>query len=101
MKTIIAPTDFSAVSTNADDYAADMAVDISAELILFHISEEPVTVSEVSFTGTQYDKIISEAKITNLKNSLLIRTKNKINIRVKNVVGAIHNELEDLCKQKN
>ncbi|HXL55515.1 MAG TPA: universal stress protein [Chitinophagaceae bacterium] len=104
MKTIIAPTDFSAVSINAVDYAADMAVDISAELILFHVSEQPVTVSEVSFTEPVYDKTVSEEKITNLKNSLNIRTKNKINIRIKNIAGAIHgavhNELEDLCKQK-
>jgi len=34
MKTIIAPTDFSAVSLNAVNYAADMAQDINAELIL-------------------------------------------------------------------
>jgi len=100
MKTIIAPTDFSAVSTNAVDYAADMAVDLCAELILFHVSEQPVAVSEVSFTVPVYDKIVSEEKITNLKNSLNIRTKNKINIRIKNIAGAIHNELEDLCKQK-
>jgi nucleotide-binding universal stress UspA family protein len=104
MKTIIAPTDFSRVSTNAVDYAADMAVDINAELVLFHVSEQPVAFSEVSFTGPGYDKIVSEEKITNLKNSLHIRTKSKINIRAKNTVGAIHgaihSELEDLCKQK-
>ncbi len=100
MKTIIAPTDFSGVSINAVDYAADMAVEISAELILFHVSEQPVAVSEVSFTEPMYDKIVSEEKITNLKNSLKIRTKNKINIRIKNIADTIHNELEDLCKQK-
>ena len=100
MKTIIAPTDFSGVSINAVDYAADMAVDLCAELILFHVSEQPVAVSEVSFTEPMYDKIVSEEKITNLKNSLKIRTKNKINIRIKNIADTIHNELEDLCKQK-
>jgi len=81
-----------------------MAVDINAELILFHVSEHPVAVSEVSFTRRGYDEIVSEERITNLKNSLRIRTKNKIKIQVKNIRGAIHgtihNELGDLCKQK-
>jgi len=56
------------------------------------------------FTRRGYDEVVSEEKITNLKNSLHIRTKNKINIQVKNIRGAIHGaihkELENLCKQK-
>jgi nucleotide-binding universal stress UspA family protein len=49
MRTIIAPTDFSAVSLNAVNYAADLAVAINAELILLHVVQIPITVSEIPF----------------------------------------------------
>ena len=51
MKTIIAPTDFSAVSLNAMNYAADLAVAIDAKLLLVNIVPLPVTSSvEVTIT---------------------------------------------------
>jgi hypothetical protein len=37
MKTIIAPTDFSPVSLNAVNFAADMAVSVDSSLLLFHV----------------------------------------------------------------
>ncbi len=42
MKTILAPTDFSASSINAVDYAADMALAIKAQLILINAVQFPI-----------------------------------------------------------
>ena len=50
MKTIIAPTDFSTVSANACFYAANLAADIKADLVLLHIMELPVSVAEYPVT---------------------------------------------------
>lgn len=104
MRTIIAPTDFSDISINAVNYAADMAMDIGAELVLLHVTEQPVAIPEVPFTGITYDEMISDETIKTLKQKLHERTENKISIHIKNTVGAIHGsiqyELEDLCKRK-
>jgi len=50
MKTIIAPVDFSPVSYNACIYAAHMAQDIKAELVLLHLMELPLAVAEFPVT---------------------------------------------------
>ena len=41
MKTILAPTDFSASSINAVNYAADMALAVNAQLILINAVQFP------------------------------------------------------------
>jgi len=47
MKTILAPSDFSKVSINAAEYAAELALLANAKLILFHSYHIPVAVTEV------------------------------------------------------
>lgn len=47
MKTILVPTDFSKVATNAIDYAIEIAKLTNAKLILFHVYYVPVVASEV------------------------------------------------------
>ena len=46
MKVILVPTDFSEVSENAVNYAAEIAHITNAKLILFHVYHLPVVVSE-------------------------------------------------------
>lgn len=46
MKTILVPTDFSEASTNAIDYAIEMAKAMPARIILFHAFHVPVITSE-------------------------------------------------------
>ena len=62
MRTIVAPTDFSSVSINALNYAADLAAAIEADLILLHVVQIPITVSEIPFTSVDYEKITEEAE---------------------------------------
>ena len=47
MKTIIVPTDFSPIATNAMNFAADMAANIDASVMLFHVYQVPVSMSDV------------------------------------------------------
>jgi len=102
MKTIIAPTDFSNVSLNAVNYAADLAAAINAELILVNVVQIPVTVSELPLTEFEYDEMTEEAEqeLAVITNQLYLRTKNKIKIHSKMVVGSVGHELEEICKRR-
>lgn len=100
MKTIIAPTDFSDISLNAVDYAADLAMDINAELILINV-QIAVPVAENNSTQLEYEELTGGAKdkLEALATELTERTKNKINVSPKFMVGSVEHELEIICEQ--
>ena len=98
MKTIIAPTDFSTVSENACLYAAKLAADIKAELVLLHAMELPIAVAEYPVSEDLFDEAGMEEELEALKNKLLAATNNKINIKIKNILGSPEYEIKELCK---
>jgi nucleotide-binding universal stress UspA family protein len=98
MQTIIAPTDFSDISLNAVNYAADMAVALNVHLLILHAEELPLTLKFSS--GPHYEENTNE-KLYNLKKELIATTKNKIKISSKQVPGIIENELIKMCEYKN
>jgi nucleotide-binding universal stress UspA family protein len=102
MRTIIAPTDFFSISRNAVNYAADMALQVNAKLILFHVAQIPFAVAEVPASAIDFDKLVSEAEqqLAEIKSELSLRMGNKLIISIKAVVGSIEAELEALCKVK-
>jgi len=102
MRTIVAPTDFSSVSINAVNYAADLAAATNAELILLHVVQIPITVSEIPITSIDYEEMTEDAKheLAVIANQLFTRTKNRINIHHKLRVGSVVSELGDLCEIK-
>lgn len=82
MKTIIVPTDFSNSSFNAAFYAAAMAMDIDADLILLHLLPSPFVVSEIplppeSYTGTMEE---SNRSLRILEERLQKFSNNKLSI---------------------
>src|SRR5688572_11398144 len=87
MKTIIAATDFSPVSINAVNYAADMAAILGASLTLFHVYPIPMAVSEVPVITYRLEQLESDAhrQIKLLKEALLDRTGGRV---------IIHNEVK-------
>jgi len=97
MKTIIAPTDFSSVAENACLYAAELAVDIQAELLLFHTMELPIAAAEYPVTEDLFDEKEMEKEFEILKNKLCAATNNKVNIRIKNIAGSAEYEIKELC----
>ena len=102
MRTIIAPTDFSAISLNAVNYAADMAVATNAELLLLHVVQIPATVIEFPLTEMEYQEMTEDASehLAKLVDQLCMRTKEKINIHTKSMVGSVEHAVKELCNQK-
>ena len=101
MKTIIAPTDFSSVSYNACLYAAKMAEDVKAELVLLHVMELPVSVAELPVTQDVFAEISMEEELKQLGDKLRAETDNKVNIQTKSILGSAEYEINELCKQTN
>jgi len=81
MKTIIVPTDFSPISTNAMNFAADMAVNINASLMLLHVYQVPVSMTDVPVVMVSSEELrkSSEAKLQEIKKRcrILHREKSK------------------------
>ena len=63
MKTILVPTDFSDVSENAMNYAAELAQFTKAKLILFHIYSVPMPVAEVPVVTIPMEEVEHESMI--------------------------------------
>ena len=101
MKTIIVPTDFSPVATNAMNFAADMAENINASLMLLHVYQVPVSMTDVPVVLVSADELRknSEAKLQDLKESLTQMTSGKIKIYTEARMGDVLDELEDVSKQ--
>ncbi len=102
MKTIVAPTDFSSVSLNAVNYAADLSLATSAELLLMNIIALPLLVASVPLAGIsnvemRYDE---QKKLSDLKKSLLSRTNDAITINSVSEFGSLENQLETYAYKK-
>jgi nucleotide-binding universal stress UspA family protein len=100
MKTLIVPTDFSPVSINALNYAADMAQAIQASIILLNVYQVPVTFTEVPVVNLSLEEIrkISEEKTEKLKKDLEHVTSGKLKIYAESRLGDVVDEIETLCK---
>ena len=100
MKTIIVPTDFSPIATNAMKFAADMALNINASLTLLHVYQVPVSMTDVPVVMVSADELrkSSEEKLEILKQDLAHITSGKIKIYTEARLGDVSDELEDICK---
>ena len=99
MKKIIAPTDFSSIAENACIYAAKLAVDVKAELLLFHTIELPLSVADYRVTEELFDEAGVERKLETLKNKLGVATSNNVIVKTKNVLGFADHEISELCNR--
>lgn len=101
MKTIIVPTDFSPTATNAMNFAVDMATNIDASLMLLHVYQVPVSMSDVPVVMVSAEELrkSSETKLQEIKYELRHITAGKIKIYTEARMGDVADELEDVCKQ--
>ncbi|MFT4154135.1 universal stress protein [Parafilimonas sp.] len=97
MKTIIAPTDFSEVSVNAVNYAADMSIALHAQLIIMHVNEYIYAYSEAGIVDALIDENTDE-RLDKLEAQLLLRTNKKLSIKKYLSVGRLEKELSGLSK---
>jgi nucleotide-binding universal stress UspA family protein len=102
MKTILAPTDFSASSINAVNYAADLALAINAQLVLFYAVQFPIAASEISLPESVMDEIIDlgNSDLEELVNKLKKRTNEKISISSEVMYGSVEEEIELMSARK-
>ena len=100
MKTIIVPTDFSPTATNAMNFAADMAVNINASLMLLHVYQVPLTMTDIPVVLVSSEELRknTEAKLEEVKNSIKKVTANKIRVYTEVRMGDVADELEEVCK---
>lgn len=101
MKTIIVPTDFSPASTNAMNYAADMALATHASLLLFHVYQVPVSMTEVPVVVVSSEELKknSEEKMEEVKKAVEHITSGNLKVYTETTMGDVVDELEELCKK--
>ncbi len=101
MKTLIVPTDFSPVAKNASDYAFDMARAIGASMMLIHVYNVPVSISEVPVVLVSEEEARSTAinEISKLKMEYEAKTNGEVKIYAETKLGVVEDELETLCKK--
>ena len=64
MTKLLIPTDFSEASENATNYAIEMANALSAEIVLLHVNQIPVSVSEFGITAYDVSEMKTESLVT-------------------------------------
>lgn len=103
MKTIIVATDFSPAAINAMNYAADMALQIDASIMLVNIYQVPVAVTDTPLIMVSVEELrkTAEERLTELKSSLSHVTSGKLKIYTEAVLGDVADELETLCEKIN
>lgn len=101
MKTIIVPTDFSAAAINAVNYAADMGLQMNARLLLFHVYQLPLAITDTPIILMSVDELreTAEEKLNDLKQSVTRVTGGKITIDTEARMGMVADELEDVCRK--
>jgi len=99
MKTIIVPTDFSAISNNAVNYAVDLARETNCSIILFHAYQVPVSMTDVPIILISVEDLQknAETKMAELKKSLEQSTGGSLKFYAETKLGDTVDELEDLC----
>lgn len=100
MKTLIVPTDFSPASDNATNYAAQLAQQINAELLLTHIYQIPVSMNDMPVILISADELKKSAdeNLDRAKEELLLKYPD-LPVKTESRLGDVNTELDDLCRQ--
>ena len=99
MKTLLVPTDFSPAAENAMHYAAQLARQIEAEVMLIHVYQIPVSMSDMPVI-----LVSAEELKRNADESLgrcaqdLTSAYPGLNIRTESRLGDVNDELQDMGK---
>ncbi len=100
MKTILVATDFSAAAMNAAEYAAEMAISLQADIVLFHSYDIPVSYSEIPAAVSLEDiQVDAERQMAVVKNQLSSKANDKLNISTEVKMGIFFEELKTICEK--
>jgi nucleotide-binding universal stress UspA family protein len=101
MRTILVPTDFSAIATNALHYAIEMANTIKANLMLLHVYQVPVSYTDAPIVMVSVDELrhAAEKRMEQLKEMVrkIVLPEQKIYTETR--LGNITDELESICEK--
>lgn len=101
MNTILALTNFTPISINAVNYAADVSAFIHAELQIINICELPVAFTEVPLATYDVDALVknAERQLADLKQTVANRLPNLISIETIVKQGDILSEINRYCEE--
>jgi len=101
MKTIIIPTDFSPIATNALHYGIEMAQAVDASVTLLHVYQVPISMTDVPVVLISVEELQknAEERLANLKQETERISLNKIKIYTEVRLGNVTDELEELCNK--
>lgn len=103
MKTILIPTDFSATARNAAHYAAELALMAKTKIVLFHIYQMPVVLSEVPVMVPSLSEIENDCmnELGKLKKHLESKYSNELKIECVCKSGFIADEIHRYAEENN
>jgi len=103
MKTIIIPTDFSPIATNALHFGIDMAKAINASILLLHVYQVPVSFTDTPIVLVSIEDLRkgAEEQIEKLKKEVEHLTSGTVKVYTETRMGNVTDELETLCSKIN
>lgn len=101
MKSVVALTNFTPLSINAVNYAADVAALIHADLQIINVCELPIAFSEVPLPVYDIERMVKDAErqMADLKQNITYRLPNQINIETVVKQGDILAEVNRYCEE--
>lgn len=101
MKTIIVPTDFTEVSSNAARYALELAKELKASVTLFHVYPVPLAFSEIPIPPDLFDILREDAEqlLEKAKEDLAQVAPQGIEIYTGSRPGTFLTALGDFCDE--
>lgn len=102
MKTIVVPTDFSSSAEHAILYAGELAKKINASILLLHVYQMPITVSEFPVLIISADELKRNAdeSLEKIKETALNALPG-IEIETESRMGDVVEEIEHACSKKD
>ncbi len=103
MKTILAPTDFSSISLNAVNYAAEMANAVNTDLLLIHVCSMPMIFSEMPANAHGIAELVenAEEQMLQLKEKIESKAGAKMKVTTKVMQGEVVPEIISYCSLIN
>ncbi|MCE3229317.1 MAG: hypothetical protein K0S32_3868 [Bacteroidetes bacterium] len=102
MKTILVPTDFSAISDNAINYAAELAKVSDAKLLLFHVYHVPVITTDVPVIIPSLEELGEDCMVglRKIENEIYNTHGTGMQVECRCECGLVVDEIEELLKKE-
>jgi nucleotide-binding universal stress UspA family protein len=102
MNTIVVATDFSSSADNAALYAAHLASKLNASLLIVHIYQVPVTLTqEVPVLIIPIEELKQQADGSLERSRELISKQYDVQTKIESRMGDVNDELEAICSEHN